>query len=220
MDPITLSMLVAAGASALKAAPKLFKSKYEKGLESRLDDLVRKEEMGALGLTDQERASLQSEAEAPTRMAAEATKQEQQRYLAGGGAASGVNLLQAQMAGENLAQAAQEAAAEVEKKDAKQRLAQEQEMNYLEAGLGQYAAERQASLVSIPEAALEAGLGTAAQQTVIQGPKAPSKEAVAALSGQYGVNEKTALGLLELVAYDPEIANKLSSMGLKPAGTQ
>ena len=58
MNPLTMA-LVAGGGSAIGALPSVIPSKFERDQKKRLRDMQRKQEMGTLGLTDRERASIE-----------------------------------------------------------------------------------------------------------------------------------------------------------------
>jgi len=61
MDPITLAALISGGATLAASIPEMRKTELEKEQERRLKDLQRRQELGALGLTDAERSQITSQ---------------------------------------------------------------------------------------------------------------------------------------------------------------
>lgn len=206
IDPITLSILGAAGGSLISGLPNILPSKFEREQRKRMQDLQRKEEMGLLGLTDQERRVLEGSLEDRSNQAANFAQQERERLLAASGAAtSGAALLGAQMADEQLRQQNTQIAQAIEEEDLAKKQQQTDELRALEAAQSQYAANRIQSITNIAEAGLEAGLGTAGQQKIIQGATTPSENSVSAISSLYGIPENEARGLIEISAKNPEV---------------
>lgn len=219
IDPITLSILGAAGGSLIAGLPNIIPSKFEREQKKRMEELQRKEEMGLLGLTDKERRVIEGRLETRSNQAADYAQQERERLLAASGAAtSGTALLGAQMADEQLRQQNTQIAQAIEEQDLAKQQRQTDELRALEAAQGQYAANRAQSIANVAGAGLEAGLGTAAQQKIIQGATTPSANSVAAISNLYGIPENEARGLIEISAKNPE-ALRLYQMLNSTGGT-
>ena len=85
-------------------------------------------------------------------------------------------------------------------------------MRALEAAIAERRREAISAAGAIGAAGLEAGLTTAAQQAVIQGPKDISPSAVSGLANQLGVSQDEARGLYELSLTNPEMFKYLTAL--------
>jgi hypothetical protein len=205
MDPITLGLLVGAGGAAIQSIPKLIPSSYEREQKKRMEDLQRKEEMGMLGLTEQERNVLEGRLGTRADAAANAAKQERERYLAGGGGATaGTNLLGAQIAEGQMRTQNTAIAQAIEEENLKKTASQTDELRALEAANAQYKADRAAALAGIAASGFEGAVTSAANKALESGAKAPSANAVSAIAKLYGLSDDQARGLLEVTASNPE----------------
>jgi hypothetical protein len=213
MDPITLGLLVGAGGSLISNLPKIIPSSFEKEQRKRMEALQRQEEMGTLGLTSQERGVLEGRLGSRSDAAANAAKQERERYLAGGGGASaGSNLLGAQIAETGIRQQNTAIAQAIEEQNLQKVANQTDEIRALEAADAQYKADRMAAIFGIAGGAFEGGVTGAANKALESGSKAPSANSVSAIAQLYGLSDDQARGLLELTSSNPEAANLFSKL--------
>lgn len=207
MDPITLGLLIGAGGSLIQGLPKIIPSSFEREQRKRLEDLQRKEEMGTLGLTEQERGVLEGRLGSRADAAANAAKQERERYLSGGGAAgAGTNLLGAQIAEGQLRSQNTAIAQAIEEQNLKKVADQTDEIRALEAANAQYKADRAAALAGVVAGGFEGATTSAMNKALESGAKAPSANAVSAIAKMYGLSDDQARGLLEVTASNPEAA--------------
>lgn len=214
MDPITLAILGGVAGSALQGLPAIIPSKFESEQNKRLKDLQRKEELGLLGLTENEKMAMENRMAEKSRAAAESAKVERERLLAGAGGAVGAGsaLLGAQVAEGQIRQTGTDIARAIEEENLKRVAEQKDELRSLEAAKGQYAQNRMAALAGIGTTGLEAGLTSAAQQKIIQGSRAPSESGVQALASMYGISPEQARGLYEISITNPEVLKLYQSL--------
>jgi len=207
MDPITLAILTGMAGTALGKAGTLIPSGLEREQKKELESLKRKQELGALGLTEKEQSAIMGRLSGTATQAGAYADAERAKLLAGGGATGGRVLEQA---------VAQDAArgAQLERMnqtvleaDLAREEAQKERMRALEAAAAEQRGQRLAAAGAIAGAGLEAGLTTAAQQKVIQGAKAPSPQMIAATKQAYGfASDDEARGYIELAYTDPNAA--------------
>lgn len=207
MDPITLGLLVGAGGNLIAGLPKIIPSSFEIEQRKRMQGLQRQEEMGTLGLTEQERGVLEGRLGSKADAAANAAKQERERYLAGGGGAgAGTNLVGAQIAEGQLRSQNTAIAQAIEEQNLARASQQKDEIRALEAADAQYKADRIAAITGVAMGGLEGGMTAAANKAIESGAKTPSANAVSAISKMYGLSDDQARGLLEITASNPEAA--------------
>lgn len=208
MDPVTLALLIGAGGAAIEGAGTLIGgAKLAKENKKRLEDLKKKEEMGALGLTGQEEAAIAGRLRGGQKTAQEQTEALQKRLLAGGGGATGGQALAAEAAAQQNRMAVEsDVSQKILEADLARQQQQEDEMRALEAAVAQRQAESIGAVSAIAGSALEAGLTTSAQQATIQGQEDISPEQVASVAQVFGVNEAQARGMIEMGYKNPELA--------------
>ena len=146
MDPLTLALL-ASGATAVGALPDIIPSKFEREQKKRLQDLQRQQELGALGLTDQERSALENKMQASARQAMQQADLTQRQYAQQlGGAQSGLALLGQQIGAEQGARTQVQVQQAIEEQDLAKKQRQEQELRALEAQQAEYKRKRAEAL--------------------------------------------------------------------------
>lgn len=159
MDPLTLALL-ASGATAVGALPDIVPSKFEREQKKRLQDLQRQQELGALGLTDQERSALENKMQASARQAMQQADLTQRQYAQQlGGAQSGLALLGQQIGAEQGARTQAQVQQAIEEQDLAKKQRQEQELRALEAQQAEYARKRAEALTKPVTAGAEAYTG-------------------------------------------------------------
>lgn len=206
MDPVTLAILTGAAGTAISGAGNLIGgASLQAENKRRLEELKRKEEMGALGLTAKEEAAITGRLRSAQEGAIQASEDLQKRLLAGGGMATGGQALAGQEAATQARmQAESQVAQQVLEQDLARKQAQKDEMRALEAAVAQRRAEAIGAASAIAGAGLEAGLTTAAQQATIQGQKDIAPTQIAALADALDITEEQARGYYELSLRSPE----------------
>jgi hypothetical protein len=200
----------AAGAT-INSLPALLPNKYDREQKRRLAALQRQEELGLLGLTEQERSILEGKLAGRADATNQQAAQERNRILAGSGQALGGQALEQAFLKDNAAAQNQVAVQQaVEEQDILRKNQQIDEMRSLEAGVEQTRKNKVAAAASIAGGALEGGLSMSAQQKLIQGQKEASSRSVKSLSAAYGISEDEARGLMETSAKNPELLAYLS----------
>lgn len=210
--PITAIAGIAGAAGAtINSLPALIPSRYDREQKRRLAELKRQEELGLLGLTEQERSILEGRLAGRADATNQQAAQERNRILAGGGQALGGQALEQAFLKDNGAAQSQVAVQQaVEEQDMAKKNQQIDEMRALEAGTEQTRKNKIAAVGSIAGGALEGGLSMSAQQKLIQGQKEASSRSVKSISATYGISEDEARGLMETSAKNPELLQYLS----------
>lgn len=213
MDPITLAILGAAGGATASNLPALLPSKLNRENKRRLEELKRREEAGALGLTQKEEAAITGRLRTTADVAAEQMEQQQRALLAGGGAARGGQALaQATAAQQQRMALESDVGQKVLEADLAERQREEDEMRALEAAVEERRREVIGAIGSVAGAGIEAGFTSAAQQAIVQGQKDISPAKTAALAQQLGVSEQEARGLYEVAIENPEMMKYLTAL--------
>ena len=203
-----MAILVGAGGAAIEGAGTLIGgAKLAKENKKRLEDLKKKEEMGALGLTAQEESAIAGRLRGAQKTAQEQSESLQKRLLAGGGMATGGQAMASEAAAQQTRMAIEsDVAQKVLEADLTRQQQQEDEMRSLEAAVAERRAESIGAVTGIAGSALEAGLTTSAQQATIQGQKDISPEQVAGVATTFGIDEAKARGMIEMGYKNPELA--------------
>ena len=157
MDPLTMSLIGAAGTVA-GGVPDLYKSKFERDQQKRLRELQRKEDMGALGLTDRERASIQSQMRG-TRQQAQAYADAERARLTQPSAQPQMALLGQQLTDESRQRLEADLASQILGLDLERKAEQEQEIKDLEAAQAYAKRQRLEAAMAPLEATGEAYIG-------------------------------------------------------------
>jgi hypothetical protein len=213
MDPITIGVLTGLAGGAVSSLPQLMPSRLARENRARLEELKKKEEMDALGLTEKEAAAFSSQLRGAGEAAQQSSENLQKRLLAGGGMATGGQaLIQSAAAEQARMKAETDIADRLLQLDLEKERAQKEEMRALEAGDEARRRELASAAAGILGSGLVAGLTTAAQQAVIQGSKDISPEKIASLSQQLGVSEAEARGIFEISLENPELLKYMSLM--------
>ena len=131
MDPLTMSLLAGAG-TAIGALPDIIPSKYERDQRKRLREMQRKQEMGALGLTEQQRAAIEGQMRGARQQAQQYAEAERAR-LTQPTAQPQMALLGQQMQDESRQRLEADLASQILGMDLTRQAQQEQEIKDLEA---------------------------------------------------------------------------------------
>ncbi len=197
MDPLFLTALLAAGAEGVQQAGKIIPSKFDKEQQKRLEELKRREEIGLLGLTEQERNVLESRMQGRSQQAQARSDAERNRLLAAQGVTSGQALQQATQVEE--VRGRQEAAVQqaIEEQDIREKQREEEELRALEAAVAQDTAESRQALANVASTGFDSFITSSAPAQLAQATQVASPEAVADIAQRYGISEDKARGILE-----------------------
>ena len=154
MNPLTMSLIAGAG-TAVGALPDIIPSKYERDQKKRLRKMQRKQEMGALGLTERERAAIESQMRGARQQAQQYAEAERAR-LSQPTAQPQMALLGQQMADEGRQRLEADLASQILGMDLTRQAQQEQEIKDLEAAQGEYRRRRAEGLTAPFQSAAEA----------------------------------------------------------------
>lgn len=211
MSVLLTAAALAAGGALISNAPKLFKSKFEKEEEARLKELQRRQQQGALGISDQERSAIEARFNTAGKASHDANRAIQQQLIAGqGGASGGTELLQGQIAQEQAQQVALQRQAAITNVDLQQKAEDEATIQALRAQQGEVQDRRRQAIADIAASPLEAAAGVHFQNQVI-GQASP--ESISGLSKIYGISDAEAEGLLQLSRTNPEALKLMSVIG-------
>ena len=205
MDPITLAILAGTAGQAISQAGKLWPSEFDRKQKEREAELSRREELGTLGLTDQERAALEGQFQGKAQAVSERADAERARLLAGsGGATTGQALEQATIAQglqqEQLTQIQQA----IEEQDIAEKARETDELRALEAANEQRRKEKVDAIASIAGAGLEAGLGAFSANKLM------TPENVTGFSEMMGISPDAARAYLQMNSMNPNLADQTS----------
>lgn len=175
MDPLTMSLIAKAGAAlgantlgqsallsgagtAIGALPDIIPSKYERDQKKRLREMQRKQEMGALGLTDRERSQIESQMRGVRQQSQQYADAERAR-LTQPTAQPQMALLGQQMQDESRQRLEADLASQILGMDLTRKAQQEQEIKNLEAAQAQYRRARAEGLTAPFQAGAESYVG-------------------------------------------------------------
>ena len=150
--------LAAGAGTGIGALPDIIPSRYERDQKKRLREMQRKQEMGALGLTERERAAIESQMRG-TRQQAQAYADAERGRLTQPSAQPQMALLGQQMADESRQRLEADLASQVLGMDLSRQAEQEQEIKDLEAAQAEYKRRRFEGAVSPFQSASEAYVG-------------------------------------------------------------
>ena len=157
------SALLSGAGTAVGALPDIIPSRYERDQKKRLREMQRKQEMGALGLTDRERASIEAQMRG-TRQQAQQFADAERARLTQPSAQPQMALLGQQMGDESRQRLEADLASQILGMDLTRQAQQEQEIKDLEAAQAQYRRSRAEGLVAPAQSAAE----TAASQIALE----------------------------------------------------
>tara|TARA_Y100000004_G_scaffold127211_1_gene143209 strand:+ start:44 stop:895 length:852 start_codon:yes stop_codon:yes gene_type:complete len=152
------SALLSGAGTAVGALPDIIPSKYERDQRKRLREMQRKQEMGALGLTEQERAQIESQMRAARQQAQQYAQAERAR-LTQPTAQPQMALLGQQMQDESRQRLEADLASQILGMDLTRKAQQEQEIKDLEAAQAQYRRARAEGLTAPFQSAAETYVG-------------------------------------------------------------
>jgi hypothetical protein len=150
--------LAAGAGTGIGALPDIIPSRYERDQKKRLREMQRKQEMGALGLTERERAAIESQMRG-TRQQAQSYADAERGRLTQPSAQPQMALLGQQMADESRQRLEADLASQVLGMDLSRQAEQEQEIKDLEAAQAEYRRRRFEGAVSPFQSASEAYVG-------------------------------------------------------------
>jgi len=203
--------LGAALGAGIEAIPTFMESDAEKENKRRLAQLKRMQEMGALGLTEAEKQSLFTGAQAQIQgQLRQAQAGIRAAGAAGMGGAGAEALRQAKLA-ESEAALVGQVSRDVEAKNLERQRELEAEIQERIAAKSDYDLARRQALAEIGSAALQAGQEQFAAERLIQG-KTPTSAEIAAFAKLRKISNEDAAALLALEAKRPGASSRYSSI--------
>ena len=157
MDPLTMAA-ISAGATALGSLPKAIPSRYDREQKKRLKELERRQEMGLLGLTEAERAQIESSLRGPREQAQRRSDAEIAR-LSSPTVQPGQQLMAAQMGAEGRQRLEADLASQILGLDLQKKAQEEADIEALRAGQELKRQERIDAAVAPIQAGAETYIG-------------------------------------------------------------
>jgi len=205
---------LAGGGTTIAGIPDIVRSGYEREQAKELARMKRKQEMDALGLSEEERRALEQQLGAKSAQSERFAQAERERLLTAGGAQAGQALLAETIQSDQAQRQAQALQAQIESEDIRQTDADKQYIRDLEAAQARYKKKRQEALVAPIAAAGMAGLqGLTFQQLAGLSPERqaemaalgvpvpaasdPATEAIKGYMKQYGLSQEEAKKLYQ-----------------------
>lgn len=189
-------MALAAGAgTGIGALPDIIPSRYERDQKKRLREMQRKQEMGALGLTERERAAIEGQMRR-ARQQAQAYADAERGRLTQPSAQPQMALLGQQMADESRQRLEADLASQVLGMDLSRQASQEQEIKDLEAAQAEYKRRRFEGVVAPFQAGAETYVGQLGMDRMLQGMSQNQIENAASIAAAQAVGTQTAEALL------------------------
>ena len=160
--------LLAGGGTAIGALPDIIPSKYERDQRKRLREMQRKQEMGALGLTEQQRSAIEGQMRGARQQAQQYADAERAR-LTQPTAQPQMALLGQQMQDESRQRLEADLASQILNMDLARQAQQEQEIKDLQAAQAQYRRARAEGLTAPFQAGAEAYVGQMGLERMLSG---------------------------------------------------
>lgn len=189
-------MALAAGAgTGIGALPDIIPSRYERDQKKRLREMQRKQEMGALGLTERERAAIEGQMRGARQQAQSYADAERAR-LTQPTAQPQMALLGQQMADESRQRLEADLASQVLGMDLSRQAEQEQEIKDLEAAQAEYKRRRFEGAVAPFQAGAETYVGQLGMDRMLQGMSQNQIQNASSIAAAQEVGTQAAQALL------------------------
>ena len=202
---IALPMLAAAGGAAIEAIPSLLPNAATRENKRRLEELQRMQELGTLGLTEEEKQSIfgaqQAQIQGQLKAAQAASKAAGAAGMQGAGAAQ----LQAAQAAETQAALVAGAQRGLEAANIQRKRELEDEIQARIAAKAEKSQERAAAISRIGSAGLQAGMESFALEKTIQG-RMPTPAEIQGFASVNNITPAEAEGYLSYYARNPDSA--------------
>ena len=168
MNPLTIAA-IAAGAQAVTAIPSMVKSSAEKEQQKELEKLKRRQEMDALGLTQEERQAFENQLQMKTQSQFDAAQAQRNRLLQGGmGVGGGDKLLADAAMAESQGRVAAQNAQQLEMLSLEEAKKEEQLIRDLEAAQSESKLARREAMLSPITAGAGAYIGQMAPEALLK----------------------------------------------------
>ena len=215
MNPLLLAGLIGVAGETISQLPTIIPSNYDREQKRKLKALQSREELGMLGLTEQERNVLEGRLSSRTQQASDYAEAQRNRLLAGTGSGvqAGAALQQAALVDEARARSEVAMQQVIEEQDLAEKQREINEVRALEAAVAQRKQEQKQAVANVAASGAEAVAGAFGQGQLMQGAKEPSPSSVNILVQRYDMSEDEARGLLELSAENPGILSYMDRLG-------
>lgn len=207
ISPLLAGSLIGAAGSTISGIGQIIPSKMERENKAKLEELKRKQEMGALGLTPQEMQAMDTALSGRAAQAAAQAKQERDRLLASSGTALGGQQMALAVAADEARMKEEQAVADrILQEDIKRKQEQEAQIANLESGLSDQRALRIKAIAGGVLGGLDAFTYGKAVSKAKSGALDITPEMTSAISKKLNISEEAARGIADQMKRSPDAA--------------
>ena len=209
---IALPMLAAAGGAAIKEIPQFLPTAQTRYNKRRLEELQKMEEMGTLGLTEEEKNQIFGAQQAQIQGQLKAAQAASRAAGAAGMQGAGAAQLQAAKAAETQAALVAGAQRDLETKNLIRKRELEQEIQARIAAKAEKSQERAAALAKIGSAGFEAGMEELGLSSITGGSKIGSSE-ISNAAKELGMSEEAVADMLRKILESGDLQSYTNLVG-------
>ena len=209
---LALPIAAAAGGAAIEAIPSFLPTAQTRENKRRLEELQRMQEMGTLGLTEEEKQSIFGSQQAQIQGALQASQAQARAAGAAGMQGAGAAQLQAAKAAETQAALVAGAQRDLETKNLIRKRELEQEIQARIAAKAEKSQERAAALAKIGSAGFEAGMEELGLSSITGGSKIGSSE-ISNAAKELGMSEEAVADMLRKILESGDLQSYTNLVG-------
>jgi len=207
ISPTLAGTLIGVTGGALSGIGQIIPSKMEREQKAKLEELKRKQEMGALGLTAQEMQAMETALSGRAAQAAAQAKQERERLLASSGTALGGQQMALAVAADEARMKEEQAVSDrILQEDIKRKQEQEALIANLESAASDQRALRIKALAGAGLSGLDAFTNARAVSKAQSGALDVTPEVLSAISKKLNISEEAARGVADQMKRSPDAA--------------
>jgi len=209
---LALPIAAAAGGAAIEAIPSFLPTAQTRENKRRLEELQRMQEMGTLGLTEEEKQSIFGSQQAQIQGQLQAAQAQARAAGAAGMQGAGAAQLQAAKAAETQANLVAQAQCGLEAANIQRQRELEQEIQARIAAKAEKSQERAAALAKIGSAGFEAGMEELGLSSITGGSKIGSSE-ISNAAKELGMSEEAVADMLRKILESGDLQSYTNLVG-------
>ena len=209
---LALPIVAAAGGAAIEAIPTLLPTAQTRENKRRLEELQRMQEMGTLGLTEEEKQSIFGSQQAQIQGALQASQAQARAAGAAGMQGAGAAQLQAAKAAETQANLVAQAQRGLEAANIQRKRELEQEIQARIAAKAEKSQERAAALAKIGSVGFEAGMEELGLSSMTGGTRIGSSE-ISNAAKELGMSEEAVADMLRKILESGDLQSYTNLVG-------
>ena len=209
---LALPIAAAAGGAAIEAIPSFLPTAQTRYNKRRLEELQKMEEMGTLGLTEEEKNQIFGAQQAQIQGALQASQAQARAAGAAGMQGAGAAQLQAAKAAETQANLVAQAQRGLEAANIQRKRELEQEIQARIAAKAEKSQERAAALAKIGSAGFEAGMEELGLSSITGGSKIGSSE-ISNAAKELGMSEEAVADMLRKILESGDLQSYTNLVG-------